>query len=178
METSPRKTWFTWQRMKRIAIGIITVDLFLLAFWFIGTIYLSATRTDPCFRDARTQHFLILIHFALGMYIATMEGVVSAAENEARERGRVLKRLPYQAYGLLTWSFTASVSTLGDTTLLTWAVQDMIENEGTADACTTARALHVTFDTLALIVSVITVVWFVLFTAFTVRRKKKMSSGA
>ena len=173
MVTSSRMTWFTWQRMKRIAIGIIAVDLFLLLFWFAGSVYLFINRSVDCFRDARVQHFLILIHFALGMYIATMEGVISAAENEANERGRQLRRLPYQAYGLLTWSFTAAVSTLGDTTLLVWAGQDLVESEGTVDACGTARILHVTFDALALAVSVITIAWFILFTAFTVRRKKK-----
>lgn len=171
METSDRRTWFTWQRMKRIAIGIIAVDLFLIAFWYAGSVYISLNFTVPCFKAAAISHFLILIHFALGMYICNMESIISTAENEARERGQRLKRLPYQAYGLLAWSFTATVSTLGDLTLLTWAIQDVQENPAGSDQCDTARILHATFDALALFVSVITVVWFILFTSCTVRRR-------
>lgn len=173
MQTSTQRTWFTWQRMKRIAIGIVTVDLFLLFIWYLGSAYISYNFTTPCFKAASVSHFLILIHFALGMYISNLEGVISAAENEARERGQRLRRLPPQAYSLLSWSFTASVSTLGDLTLLTWAAQDIQENPLGTDACDNARIFHATFDALALAVSVITVAWFILFASFTLRRRTR-----
>ncbi len=173
METSTRRTWFTAARMKRIAIGIVTVDLVLLVLWFAGSIHIAVNFGIDCYQESAITHFLILIHFALGMYITNMQGMIANAQYEAREKGRELKVLPYQAYNLLTWIFTALISTLGDTTLLTWAGQDLsLHPEGT-DECHEARLLHIAFDSIALTVSLLTVLWFVVFAACTVKPQRQ-----
>lgn len=175
LETSTKKTWFTAPRMKRIAIGIISVDLFLLIFWVVGSIHIGINWETACFRTSAIFHFLILIHFALGMYITSMEGVIAAAEYEAREKGLKLLRLPFQSYNLLTWIFTALVSTLGDSTLLSWAARELQISPAGTDECHEARILHITFDSLALAVSLITVLWFILFASYTltIRHQKR-----
>lgn len=166
------KTWFTVTRMKNMAIAIITIDLILLLVWFCGAIYILVNLETHCYEVQFITHFLILIHFALGMYVATTEGEITKQQEEARMRGKILIKLPYYAYSPLTWIFTGLISFSGDLMLLVAAVRNYAII-GNADECQNSRAAHIGFDVIALIISIVTVLWFVIFSIYSVANRKR-----
>ena len=166
--------WFTATRQRRIAIALVAADLLLLVIWFAGSIFFAESfhGGNACIRDKQApQHFVILIHFALGMFITNMEGVITLEKEKERDEGKELITLSYANYWPLTWIFTGLVALLGDITLLTWASLEygLILEEH--PECRTPQILHIVFDSFALAVSVLVVAWFLLFSAFRTRHR-------
>jgi hypothetical protein len=174
LQTSTQRTWFTAQRMKRIGIGLVTVDLLLLLVWCAGSVYIAVYLAEgiACYTEAAIVHFFILIHFALAMFLTSMVCVIQQADAKAhRKHHAVPIYLPVQAYAMLTWIFTAIISTAGDGTLMTWGIIDLSNHPAGFDECNTARILHIFFDALALAVSVLTILWFIAFSVCTLKPK-------
>ena len=167
----PESTWFTVDRMRSIAITIISLDLFLLVLWFAGTIYIIVELDVAlCFNDQFVLHFLILIHFALGMCIANLYDSATREQDEFRERGQQLIKLPFHYYQPLTWIFTAIISFTGDLVLLVAGIRNyiIVSNDEVGDMCRNARISHIAFDAVALLVSCLTVLWFIAFASYTI----------
>lgn len=168
-------TWFTAARQRHIAIALATADLLLLVIWFSGSIYLADefVHGDACYRALQApQHFVILIHFALGMFITNMEGAITLETERAREVGERVIALSYATYSPLTWIFTGLVALLGDITLLTWAVLAYTLIEEDAPLCRTPQILHIVFDSVALFISALVVLWFIVFSLWGRTRRR------
>jgi hypothetical protein len=171
---------FTVSRMKTVAIMIIAFDLFLLVVWLAGAITIIVYLDRAvCFNEQFIVHFLILIHFALGMCIANISDEITKRQDEAKERGRVLRRLPYHNYQPLAWIFTATISFSGDMVLMTTAIRNLLII-GDADECKNVRIAHIAFDAVAVTVSIITILWFIAFSIYSVSKKptRLLPSGA
>jgi len=188
-------TWFTVARMKTFAIVILALDALLLLAWTSGAIYLITRLGEvECSEMQFIAHFLILIHFALAAYIATMIGEISRAQEEhrqkydcmrkrvngmvgvAKKRGerrlagmdREVEQLPYHFYLPVAWISVAAVSFLGDVILLA-AGSKAYELEQGHDECQSSRLTHIIFDVVATAISVVAIVWFIFFTVYTTR---------
>jgi hypothetical protein len=160
--------------MRRIAISLAAMDFLLIFAWFGGSIYLARQfhDGDPCYRGGQTlQHFVILFHFALGMFITNVASIITLERERVLEHGRRLITLSYATYYPLTWIFTGVVALLGDITLLTWAALEYEEIVAHEPECRNAQVAHITFDSFALLVSLLVVLWFILFSAFRTRHK-------
>ena len=73
--------------MKIMAIFIIVFDLVLLVVWFAGmSAILSKLQDDICFNEVFIVHFFILIHFAMGMSIASMVSDIIIEEKKHEYR--------------------------------------------------------------------------------------------
>lgn len=171
-----REPWFTVLTMQRIAITIVALDILLLLIWASGGVYLLVNFRTLCFQTAFYTHFLILIHFALGIAIASVEGEIEKEGYRFRSMGQPMPAtLPYEMYTPLAWALTACVSTVGDAFLLAAGALDY-EIIGDTDACQAARLGHVIYDAIALFVSLATVVWFIFYAATSIsseRRKRR-----
>ena len=161
-------TWFTARRMRNTAIAIVSFDIILLALWISGAGYITHNLTIECFHDQSISHFLIIVHFVLGLHLAAMVGEIGKELRLFKSRtGKELLRLPYHFYEPFAWVLTSLVSLSGDVILLSWAVIDY--THAASDECDTSRILHISFDTIALISSVVSIIWFLLYTFCTIR---------
>lgn len=154
---------FTPYTMKVTGIVIITIDILLLLIWFAGSIYnVSQLHVDICYTEIFIVHFLILIHFALGMCISQIvDGIMKDSESINNESKKLLNY-----YTPLSWSFTSLVSLLGDVSLLAYAIRSHII-VGDADVCKTSRILHIAYDVIAVIISLTSITWFIVFASYT-----------
>lgn len=168
----PPSTWFTASRMRNIAIAIVTIDIILLGMWIGGAGYIAhSLATIDCFHDQATPHFLILIHFVLALHLAALVGEINKERYMHKtQTGRELIRLPYYAYAPFAWILASLVSLSGDVILLAWAVIEYTHS--TTDECDSLRILHISLDLIALIVSLISILWFIVFSFYTVREDR------
>ena len=162
---------FTPNTMKITGIVIISLDIFLLLIWFAGAIYnISQLDKDICYTEIFIVHFLILIHFALGMCISNIIDAIMKEEKEIIEKRESDKLMNY--YTPLTWIFTSIVSTFGDAILLAYAIRSHII-VGDGDICKPSRILHITYDVVAVLISLTSVIWFIVFAFYTLDHKKQ-----
>lgn len=166
-------TWFTLKRMKTVAITIITFDIILLLSWLSGAIYLVTKLDTHCYESQFTNHFFILIHFALALCIT---GIVDEIEKEElkHENKEITTSMPYQFYSPFSWIFTSILSLFGDIILLAAASHEY-NTMHEEDECTNARIMHITLDVIALIISVISIIWFILFSFYTIKPQRRKS---
>lgn len=157
--------------MKTFATVLIAFDIFLLLLWWGGSGYILVNIETACFHGQVYPHFFILIHFVLGMYMACMVGEISKELHvHYLNNGRVLALLPYHFYQPLCWILTSLISLSGDIFLICLAALEY--KHAPIDDCNTARILHIAFDTLALITSIISIVWFVIYSYYTIREDR------
>ncbi len=178
LETSAERTWFTAQRMKKIGLTLVTLDILLILLWCAGSLEIAVYLSQgvPCYVQSATVHFLILIHFALAMFLTSqVSGILDIEDKARRKHKQPPVILPPNSYYPLSWSFTALISTAGDGTLLTWAIIDLVNHPSGFDECNTTRILHTLFDALALAVSVVTVLWFIAFALCTLKPPPRVS---
>jgi hypothetical protein len=180
MSSQPTETWFTTKRMRDIALAILIMDCILAVIWIFGAAYVlyqKKNNPDLCFGDQFVLHMLILFHFVLAMAVA---GIYSEIQKEAmryRDRKQPLPEvLPFEIYTPFLFFFASFIALSGDTVLLANAAIDYDIGDPT-DACRAARIAHISYDTIALLVSVTSVIWFILFSTLTIsperRRRKK-----
>ena len=170
-------SWFTVKRMKRFATVILVLDGLLLLVWTCGGIYIITQLQYPCFEVQFITHFVILIHFALAAYIATIIGEITKEECAHRRRCLrlarpcdELQRLPYEFYLPLAWISIASLSFVGDVVLLAAASRAYQLREG-LDQCQASRLAHIIYDVAATLISLVTILWFIVFTIYTIRHQ-------
>ena len=186
---------FTPQRMKVVADVIVALDLALLILiWLPGAIYLIYNLDTACFGIEFIIHFIILLHFALGMAIAWVSSQIDNEEEEYREKfyehfmngpspmkgnpvPPPLQYVSYRVYSPLAWIFTSLISLVGDSVLLAAAVRTF--RLGVADECRDARITHLAYDTVALALSLASIIWFVLFAIYVIapqRHSERMAA--
>jgi hypothetical protein len=172
--------YFTPERMKTVAIVVVSLDLVLLVVWFASSIFLLVTADQVCYAAEFILHFFIMVHFALGMAISNIVGIIDKEQYEYRERllasglslavakTRQLQYLPYVVYSPFSWIFTALIALAGDTILLGSAIRLFQLGGDLGDSCQDFRIARIAFDTLATAISVFTIVWFILFAAYCI----------
>jgi len=160
---------FTVKSMRRAALVIITIDILLLVLWFCGGIYLAVMLDTHCFELQAIIHFLILIHFPLALFVCSL----ATKLGHALKKDPDVKKLPYSSYRPLEWIVTGLLSFFGDVILLTWAARayTLFQEEG--DACQLSRILHITYDSVAVVTSLATILWFIVFSMYTVSSRNK-----
>lgn len=177
-------SWFTVKRMKRFAYAILIMDAFLLLVWTGGGIYIITQLEHLCFEGQFIAHFLILIHFALTAYITTIIGEISKTQDAHRRRYEremsprpyvELQYLPYTFYFPVSWISIAIISFVGDVLLISAGSRLYVLREGVGDRCQASRLAHIIFDAVATLISLIAIVWFIVFTSYTIKRKIKTS---
>lgn len=165
---APPTTWFTVRRMRAIGNVIWTIDLLLAIMWFVGGIYISVFFNQACMRDEAVFHFLILIHFALWAKIDELLSEIQKEEMRFRDGGQLMpEMLPYEIYAPRGWAGVGFLSTAGDAILLTWGCLSLVLFADAGDTCQMARAFHIAFDSVALFVSLMSVLWFILYACVT-----------
>jgi len=172
-----KSEWNRLNVMKAVIIGILSIDGILLLLWIGGSIYLLSNKggLDPCFHEEFVSHFLILIHFALPICIAGILDSILLVENEEHTK-EYIDNLPYQFYSPVAWSITGVISLFGDIFLLTSGIVDHI-HFGSSDQCITARKLHITFDSVATLTSLFSVLWFIVFSFYYLVNPIKIRIG-
>lgn len=173
MERVKRKneTIFTARAMKITAIVIFAVDMLLLAVWFATGCYLSFGMIEyECFSHQTIPHFLILCHFPLSCYIVSMISKIETEEDYQEEYyGKKPVLLPYHIYDPFPWAIVSVVVLAGDIMLLVWA--SIEKDTHSSDECDAARSLHIALDVWALLVSLASIIWFIVFSIYTIRQK-------
>ncbi len=163
-------TWFNAANMKTMATVIVAFDIVLLLAWLSGAAYLAFYLETACFHTVSIFHFLIVVHFILGIHLSTMIVEISKEQRLHLQRySKPLGRLPYYLYEPLPWILTSMVSFCGDLILLTWGIIDYKHEN---DECNAARIMHITFDTVALLTSVISIIWFIVFAFYCIREER------
>ena len=158
--------------MKTMASIVVAVDIILLVAWVSIAAYIAFNLNIECFHDMSINHFLTVVHFILGIHISTMITEISKEERIHSQRSnRILMRLPYYMYEPLPWIMTSLVSFSGDLILLVWGIIDYSQHPS-SDECNNARIVHISFDTIALTTSLISIVWFILFAVLTIREDR------
>jgi hypothetical protein len=173
-------TWFTVRHMKRVAIVLLTLDIILLLIWLGGAIFLlTQLGVAPCFESQLVIHFLILIHFALGTYLSNMVGEISREERRfaVKYPQQCLLRLPYHFYLPLSWIFIGIVSFVGDLILMVGGIL-LYQIRGGQDECQTTRLTHIIFDAVAVAISIVTILWFLFFSFYTIRSEPVQKQSA
>ena len=166
-----RNSWFSARAMKSVGDAIIIMDVILLLAWISGAIYILVNYYTLCFQAEFVVHFLILIHFALGMCITSILDAIGMELSRAEEARRPEPiTLPLQFYSPREWLFTSLLSLSGDTLLLIASVLGL-QAYGDTDECKHARIAHIAFDSLALLVSLITIGWFIAFAIYTIANR-------
>ena len=159
--------------MKKTAIAILSFDILLLIAWTANAAYLAFNLKLECFHSQAIVHFLILFHFVLAIHMANLVGEITREQFHASEAKKKLTLLPFYIYSPLAWILISLLSLVGDVVLLTWAI---IEYRGIeADECNVARITHITLDSVALVISVVSIVWFVVFASATIRGERRKS---
>lgn len=156
--------------MRRMAIAIITIDILLLVLWFCGGIYLAVRLDTFCFELQAIIHFLILIHFTVAIFVCSLITELSKALKEDPN----VRKLPYSTYKPLEWIFTGLLSFFGDFILLMWAWRAYVifKDEHHTDECQDWRIVHITYDAVALFTSLVTIVWFIVFSSYTISSRQ------
>jgi len=170
-----------------MAIAIVAMDIILLIIWFAASIYLVVkTGVAPCYDAEFIFHFLILIHFALGLTISNIVGEIEKEEyihQEKRPANAVtpstLQYLPYVIYSPFSWIFTSLIVLCGDITLFASAIRFYDIGASLGDECQPDRLARIFFDALALIISLVTVIWFILFAIYAIapQRRQQMNTA-
>lgn len=174
---SSSTTWFTAKRMKTFACVIVAVDIILLVAWVAISVYIAFNLNIECFHDVSINHFLIVVHFILGIHLSTMITEISKEERIHSQRSnRPLARLPYYMYEPLPWIMTSLVSFSGDIILLVWGVIDYSQHPS-SDECNNARIVHISFDVIALLTSLVSIIWFILFAVLTIREERPTNNN-
>ena len=166
------ETWFTPRAMKITAIIVFVVDMLILLAWLgVGGYIAHGLGEYECFSHQTTPHFFILLHFALSFYFVTMIAKIDSQEESFFHRyGSMPLELPYHMYEPFSWFFISFVVLAGDIILLTWGVIE--RNSHASDECDAMRSIHVALDAVALCVSIVSVVWFIIFSFYTIRDKR------
>lgn len=152
--------------MRNTGITIVSLDLILLVMWACGGWYnISQQGTDPCFSFVFVVHFLIVCHFILIVVITAIVDLIIREEKKAKDQGKVLHKLPYAYYTPLTWIVSSLVALLGDVSLLSFSISEF-RDIGFDDKCRNSRIFHIAFDSLAVFVCLLTILWF-LVVSFT-----------
>lgn len=161
--------------MKTIGWVIVALDILLVLIWFAGGIYSIVMLEQACFEVQLITHFLILIHFALGFYLASMVGEIDREQQKAASRGRRLIQLPYLFYLPLAWIFVSVTALAGDVLLLTAGIRIyLLRSREADDGCQTARFIHILFDSFAVLICLITIVWFIVFSLYTIKERRRI----
>lgn len=176
MNVLASSTWFTVRRMKTFASVILALDALLLLIWTGGAIYIITQLEHLCFDTQFIVHFFILIHFALAAYMATIIGEIAKEEERARRRAphRELQQLPYTFYLPVAWIAIATISLVGDVILLSAGVRIYQLRMG-RDECDAQRLAHIIFDIVATLISLVAIVWFIVYTIYTIKRRVPLS---
>lgn len=173
--------------MKTFASVILALDALLLLIWTGGAIYIITQLEHLCFDTQFIVHFLILIHFALAAYMATIIGEISKEEERARRRAAAfnpsrpychseLQQLPYTFYLPVAWIAIATISLVGDVILLSAGVR-IYQLRAGRDECDAQRLVHIIFDVVATLISLVAIVWFIVFTIYTIKSRVPSSSN-
>ena len=161
---------FSAKTMKTMGIIIVTIDLLLFLFWVAaGFYYIAMLQDDICFTETYITHFLITIHFALAFCITSIVDDIIKEEHNLKARNRNLSlKLAYNFYHPFSWSFTSIISFFSDLSLLVYAIRQYILLLGINDQCNTARKMHISLDVIAVIVDIISIIWFLIFSFKTI----------
>jgi len=174
--------------MKQMAIAIVSMDLILLVIWFAASIYLVVKAgVAPCYDVEFFFHFFILIHFALGLTISNIVGEIEKEEYLHQERqeqkrpvvapSETLQYLPYVIYSPFSWIFTSFIALGGDITLFASAIRFYDIGGSLGDECQPDRLARIFFDALALVISIISVLWFILFAIYAIAPQRRQQSS-
>lgn len=186
--------------MKIVADVTVALDLALLILiWLPGAIYIIVNLDTACFDVEFILHFIILLHFALGMSIAGVSSEIEKEEEEYKEKFHEhfmsgsastptismvnptpppLQYVSYRVYSPLPWIFTSIISLGGDAVLFAAAIR--VYRLGIVDECQTSRIAHIAYDTVALALSLVSVIWFVLFAIYVIapqRRSERLAAA-
>jgi len=166
---------FNAKTMKITGIVIVTIDLFLFMFWLGGGFYyISKLQDDICFTETFITHYLVLIHFCLAMFITSLVDDILKEEHNLKARNKTLPlKLPYNFYKPFTFIFTSILAFFGDLSLLVYAIRQYILLIGINDQCQIARSLHIAFDVIAVFVSLISIIWFTVFSFKTIENSEE-----
>ncbi len=155
---------------------LVVFEAILLATWLAGAIYIVANLEIECFEVQFVVHFLILVHFALAAYLLTVVAEISKAQENYKRKhpSRELTLLPYTFYLPVVWIGIALLSLVGDIILLVGGIRlYTIRSSGggiNEDAkCQTSRLAHIIYDGIATLISLVTIVWFIIYTLYTIK---------
>lgn len=156
--------------MKTFAIVILSLDALLLLIWLAGAIYIITQLEVPCFEVQFIVHFLILIHFALATYLASLIGEISKAQQRYYRTHpcHEIQQLPYHFYFPVAWIAVSLVSFIGDIILFTAGIR-IYQLRAGLDECQPSRLAHLIFDVVAILISLVSILWFIAFTIYTIR---------
>lgn len=168
-----REGCYSLKSMKWIAHVLVLFNFLLLIIWTIGAIYLLAQLSvAACYQEEWTQHFLILIHFALAFYLTTIISDINREERRYDRASLVLTRLPYSFYQPLAWFFVSVSSLVGDALLLASGVHFYWLGVNDND-CQETRIAHIAYNAIATIISLFSLLWFVIFSTYNIRHPQK-----
>jgi hypothetical protein len=178
------------QGMKITGLCIIGIDILLLLTWFVGAcVTLSKVGEHVCYAEIFKTHFLILIHFVLFAFLCVvigdllLEEVVKHQEYKEIIRQNPLKKdditlyqeyhydykLPYRVYQPLGWAAISLLSFFGDVTLLVFSTK--IYQHSTEPECHAIELSHIVYDSVALFISSLSIIWFIVFSIYTIANK-------
>jgi ABC-type transport system involved in multi-copper enzyme maturation permease subunit len=95
----------------------------------------------------------------------------SKRQNHYNYEPKRLLKLPYYFYSPLAWIFTSIISLFGDSILLAFTVRSY--QISIPDDCTNLRIGHIVYDSVALFISVISVLWFIIFGFYVISHKHR-----
>jgi hypothetical protein len=167
---------FTIVMMKNVFILFLAIDMLVLGAWISLEGYvLNHFWSDSCFQDNDKSNFLIIFHFTLCASIADIVSDISKEEARAEIRDGTIKKLPYEFYKPVLWAVTGLISLAGDAILLsagTLVYQLSISN---GDSCSNTRLSHIAVDVLALSVTILAIIWFIIFSFYYIKHKKNIN---
>lgn len=162
-------SYINTRSMKITGIIILVIDALLLLSWTAGQIYIICNLEEHCFTELFIVHFLILIHFALAIFITIMLNDI-IKEEQKNKGNKTPVILSFYNYSPLPWIFVSILSFLGDVILLAYAIKAYIIAHD--DPCMTSRKVHIAYDTIATLVSLLSIIWFIAFSFFVLRHPK------
>ncbi len=190
----PQSSTVTLTAMKITGIVIITADLLLLLIWFGGAMYIIHNLSvSVCFFEVFFAQFFIVFHFVLGMCIT---GIVKDIMNQQKERQSLVSMgnerrvrgttspyspgfedepLSYYFYSPLTWIYTSVISFFGDLALLCYSIK--IYTMAEDDVCHAIKIGHIAFDSIALFISITSIIWWIVFSIYCITHKPQLSNS-
>jgi hypothetical protein len=145
--------WFSYD-IRRIAYILLALDLLLFISWVIIAIY-PVSITCPA---DMLLHIILLLHFA---HTFAIGAVLDDWDTEVEEK-RPMK------YSFYIWITSCVVALGGDIFLL---VSQLIGEH--IEACESTRISHIVWDSCAIAICVLSIIWFFALYYYSKRRKNK-----
>ena len=127
---------------------------------------------DACFQESDKSNFLIIFHFTLCASIADITADIGKEETREGIADGTITKLPYRFYKPVLWAITGVISLVGDIILLAAGSLVYQLSLSNGDLCTNSRIAHIVIDVVALSITIVSILWFIIFSFYYIKHKK------